>query len=300
MKCLEQIHVKLKTPIWNEFNQSFVESVPIPCGKCAACIHRKIAEWTFRLEQERISSACCYFVTLTYDTMHVPINKYGRMTLDKKDLELFFKRLRQNQKRNSKHNAWEDHVYKTELSKESIKYYAVGEYGSKRKRPHYHAIIYNASKEAIRASWELGEIDIQIPRSRAALSYVVKYLQKRLFKITPGNVEREFSVMSKGIGMNYVDKHKAYHKKYYWNMYTGDESAFKIPMSKFYRDKIFTDAEKRMQIPEIKKSIEYEEEKAIQKMGEENYRAWAESKRKGFVTKCRRAVKPRNDAEGKT
>ena len=55
------------------------------------------------------------FITLTYDTSTVPITRNGYMSLDKRDLQLFFKRLRKSQGKDS-----------TGASMPPIKYYAVG------------------------------------------------------------------------------------------------------------------------------------------------------------------------------
>ena len=60
------------------------------------------------------------FLTLTYDNDHLPAD----MSLHKSHLQKFFKRLR-------KHYA-----------DKRIRYFAVGEYGDRTNRPHYHAIVF--------------------------------------------------------------------------------------------------------------------------------------------------------------
>lgn len=291
MKCFNPTNVKLKVPIWSKYDQRWINNVPVGCGKCEACITRKIREWTFRLDNERINSVCTYFVTLTYDNYHVPINKYGKMTLEKKDVQLFIKRLRQIQSRNEEINAFEKWYFKEDITHKKIKYYAVGEYGSGKsihgtgkKRPHYHLILYNASKEAIRKAWDLGEVDIQLPRSSQAMGYTVKYLSKRIWNITPGNVAREFSIMSKGIGDGYLKKMKGWHKRNLDVLYTSSESTTKVPMSKYYREKIFNQTEKDQQIPIIKKNIEEQEAEEMKKFGE-NYDKKMQHKKISYISK---------------
>lgn len=134
MKCFQPLNQKLKKPIWSKYDNKFVEHVILPCGKCAACINRKIMEWTFRLDNERINSACTYFVTLTYNNYHVPINKYGKLTLDKTHVQLFLKKLRYDHDNDPEYGIYEDHYFKTNLRNEKIKYYAAGEYGTLRQR----------------------------------------------------------------------------------------------------------------------------------------------------------------------
>ena len=60
------------------------------------------------------------FITLTYDNEHLPKDE----SIDKDELQRFFKRLRKN------------------YPPKTIKYFACGEYGDKKKRAHYHAIIF--------------------------------------------------------------------------------------------------------------------------------------------------------------
>ena len=44
----------------------------VACGKCAACMNAKAAEWVKRLDQERYCWHYAYFFTLTYAPEHVP------------------------------------------------------------------------------------------------------------------------------------------------------------------------------------------------------------------------------------
>lgn len=149
-----------------------------PCGKCPACLKRRSAGWSLRLREQEKHSASAFFVTLTYDNMNCP--KY--YTLVKRDLQLFFKRLRRFHDR-----------YHGSLP---IKYFAVGEYGTNGHRPHYHALIFGAHKDSFEAAWTLGEIHIG-DVTGASIGYCLKYMMK------PQRVPRgrrripEFSLMSK-------------------------------------------------------------------------------------------------------
>ena len=58
------------------------------------------------------------------------------MTLQKSDLQKFFKRLRKK-------------------THEKISYYAVGEYGDNTQRPHYHIILFNAIPRIVEAAWSI-------------------------------------------------------------------------------------------------------------------------------------------------
>jgi len=296
MKCFQQISQKLKIPIWSKYEQQFVHHVLLPCGKCAACINRRIQEWTFRLDNERVNSAVTYFVTLTYDNEHVPINKYGKMELRKSDVQNFLKKLRYDQHNNPQYGIFENHYFRTNLKREKLKYYAVGEYGTQRKRPHYHLVMYNACRVSIEENWEMGEVDIQIPRSSQAIGYVIKYLHKRIYNVTPKNVTPEFSIMSKGIGLGYVEKMRNFHRKNLDILYTANETRTKVPMSRFYRQRLFTEEERADQIPIIKNNIETNEKDAIKQAGgEDNYARQQESSRRQFVKKQKSTNRTRKD-----
>lgn len=296
MKCFQQITQKLKKPIWSKYDNKFVEHVILPCGKCAACINRKIMEWTFRLDNERINSAVTYFVTLTYNNYYIPINKYGKMVLDKSHVQAFLKRLRYDRDNDPEYGILEDHYFNTDLKREKIRYYAVGEYGTEKKRPHYHLVMYNTSKKSIIDNWTYGEVDIQIPRSSQAIGYVIKYLHKRIYNITPKNVTPEFSLMSKGIGLSYVDKMKSWHKKNPDVLYTSNERQTKIPMSRFYRENLFTKQEREDQIPIIKNNIETDEKIKIKQLGgEDNYNRKIASERSQFLKRTKSKVRTRQD-----
>ncbi|AXH75174.1 MAG: replication initiator protein [Microviridae sp.] len=92
----------------------------LPCGQCIGCRADKRDEWAVRLVHESRLHQDSMFLTLTYDNNHVPIG-YG---LDKRHVQLFMKRYRQA------------------ISPRKIRFFAVGEYGETRLRPHYHLLIF--------------------------------------------------------------------------------------------------------------------------------------------------------------
>lgn len=92
--------------------------VPIPCGQCIGCRLERSRQWAVRCMHEKLSHDKSSFLTLTYDNDHLPRD----MSLNKRDLQLFFKRARE--------------------AFGKFRYYACGEYGSETRRPHYHAIMF--------------------------------------------------------------------------------------------------------------------------------------------------------------
>lgn len=157
------------------------------------------------------------------------------MALSKRDPQLFLKRLRKA------------HIKAGVQAK--IKYYLVGEYGGKTTRPHYHAIMFNARTELILPAWNKGEIHYGTVDG-ASIGYCLKYLSKTSKIPLHANDDRipQFALMSKGLGANYLtpamsDWHKADLKN---RMYCNLSDGRKISMPRYYKDKLYTDQERKI------------------------------------------------------
>ena len=114
-----------------------------PCGKCSQCKRNYQEDWTTRLMMEANIRKYCKFVTLTYSDDYVPVNSSFFMTLDVKDCQNFFKKLRK------KGNV--------------VRYYLLGEYGPHTLRPHYHFIMFSdieVSYEDLVNSWDKGFVTV--------------------------------------------------------------------------------------------------------------------------------------------
>lgn len=227
-----------------------LRSIPVPCGKCPPCKKRRVDSWVFRLQQEEKVSQSAHFVTLTYDTNHVPISDNGFMTLDKTDVQKFFKRLRKAM--------W---VNKDPLH-DKVKYYIAGEYGTNTKRPHYHAIIFNCpDAEYYAKAWTAGQIHIgQVTQDSVA--YTMKYIDKWTDNRKHARDDRkpEFALMSKGLGENYLsDAVKKYHQSDISKLYLTRDGGHRIAMPKYYRDKLFDDDQKKEQVKIVQEAVEQQE-----------------------------------------
>lgn len=153
----------------------------VPCGKCLVCLGNKRNDWSFRLMQEYKASDSSAFITLTYDNKYLP-----ESGVSIRHFQLFMKRLR---KRFS----------------ERLRYYAVGEYGTKTGRPHYHAIIFNfeGDEKFLRSVWPFGLVHIG-KVNQASIMYVTKYVIQR--GNYQGKQNKPFSLVSRGYGLgsNYL------------------------------------------------------------------------------------------------
>lgn len=285
--CQYKIPITLKEPI--EYKGQWTFKISVPCGKCSRCIERRKLEWGFRMEEEMNNSKTAYFVTLTYNPETVPYTNYGIKTLlphkdvtelvkikgkkrrvrrQRDDLAKFWKRLRSNEERKTI-PTWEN-LYNNLQPTDKIKYYAVGEYGEQFGRPHYHAIIFNASKVMIEKSWELGNVHI-VPANKQTIAYLMKYLDKWLGKKQDWKKTAEYNTMSEGIGNAYIAKNKSWHKQNLDVLFVTNSQGFKIPMPKWYRLKIFNDQERLKQILIVEEALKDIKTDMIIEHGEEGY-----------------------------
>lgn len=201
-------------------NPSFQDAVILPCGQCIGCRMQYAASWANRIMLEAQYHEKSYFITLTYDEEHVPTETAEDgstvLTLQPKDFQDFLKRLRDQQ----------DYHHGNK-----IRFYGVGEYGSKFHRPHYHVIIFglilddivdhgkNANGTLLHDSptinrlWGKGITEVSELNWQNS-AYCARYTVKKLGKKETDFYEKnhlvpEFSRMSlkPAIGAKYFDEH---------------------------------------------------------------------------------------------
>lgn len=197
------------------------ELIEVPCGHCDACNNRKSERLRTMCDLEALNHRFCYFVTLTYAPAFIPllyphkdefrgiysfINVTDRLQsyypgcvavhsikelpefnfslyfdkfnlpaefrglvpyLAPIDVQLFMKRLRKQL---------------TKYSNEKIRYIAIGEYGPKHFRPHYHLLLWfddekiqKNIRKSVCSSWKYGRVDCQKSKTKSS-SYVTKYV----------------------------------------------------------------------------------------------------------------------------
>lgn len=226
------------------------QEISVPCGKCLPCMKNRASNWSFRLNQEAKRATTAYFITLTYDTQNVQITKNGFMTLHKPDFQAFMKKLRK-------------------LNKNKLTYYAVGEYGGKFNRPHFHVIMFNLDLATLIPTlakyfqrgvlpmdgtincdspiWDKGHVTVGQVNEKS-IGYTLIYISKggEVPKHQRDDRVKEFSLMSKRIGDNYINQNvKQWHKadllnRYYVPIHTSKGLA-KAPLPRYYKQKLYTD-----------------------------------------------------------
>ena len=222
--------------VYNIYTKQYLS---VPCGHCKSCMLHKSSRYTLLSTLESIVHRHTYFVTLTYSNEYLPkcklvqtdANKYtlydydtGELLkegvyisdnelnalyckigneyipyLNKYELQLFIKRLRD--------------YYERQGIK--LRYHAVGEYGPKHFRPHYHLLLwlegqgtyYPTLPDNIRKAWQYGRTDCQISEGNTS-RYVSGYANS--FSFVPSILKttefRPFCTHSQKLGQAYCRK----------------------------------------------------------------------------------------------
>lgn len=212
-----------------------IKKFVLPCGQCIGCRLEYSRQWAVRcmLEMREYPPEHCWFVTLTYDDDHAAhlsryveqvdtdtgeyVEKYN-LSLCKRDLQLFMKRLRIRMQR--------------EYGVEGVRFFACGEYGSKKGRPHFHVILFGCplpdlvfecnnyrgdcyySSAFLDDVWSNGFVCVGTV-SFDSCAYVARYMLKKhkgkdSDYYEKENIEPEFSVMSRrpGIAAAYFEANR--------------------------------------------------------------------------------------------
>lgn len=238
MHCIHPIDI---------YDRKFNKHTFVPCGRCMPCRINKTQSWVLRLELEKTNVEKSAFVTLTYDDEHLPKD----CSLHKRDVQLFFKRLR-----------------KAELQ---FRYYCVGEYGETELkyydpnyedlielgkikphgRPHYHILFFGVNFrddddfEILKKSWFMCSNDYwEIHRNKlvgnldcGSIRYTCDYMQKKQYGLNSLieylDCVPPFSLCSQKLGLEQFEKDLDTYRKNGFIVYNGH----KCPIPRYFRDK---------------------------------------------------------------
>lgn len=229
----------------------------VPCGKCNFCLSNKRQDWTFRLKNEWKHSETALFLTMTYAPENIPVSASGLPELRKDHFQKFMKRLRKLQ---------------AKVNDKSLRYYAVGEYGTRFNRPHYHAILFNLDRSLfndINKAWTDG-FTVVGSVTGASIHYVTKYVINKDINLV--DQQSPFSLMSRrpAIGFNYVETHKKFHVNGKRNFTMSEGHIGRLP--RFYKDKFFNRIEKdlmKIEALELSDQDYYQEIKRLSKVSKD-------------------------------
>jgi len=197
-----------------------------------------MSDWVIRLQHEATRLPHTYFVTLTYKTENLCFNDNGEPCLVKSDIQLWLKRLRKS------------------IQPSEVKYYAVGEYGTKKHRPHYHVILFSEvalPHHQLLDTWKMGLVHVGT-LTPASTAYTLKYVYNRKkYQDKPS----EFALMSRrpGIGAHKV---ATLPKRNYLYL-----NGFKKRMPRYYKNKIMTKEERKLLTEQTLQSVAVLEAKEL-------------------------------------
>ena len=249
----------------------------LSCGSCSGCRLKRACHWALRCSHEASLYENNCFITLTFsdkgfkrrakevEKANEILLKKGkpllpvpsRWTLDHRDFQLFMKRLRKKFGAN-------------------IRFFQAGEYGSKRSRPHYHAILFNHDfsdrryfkttkagcklyrSKALEKLWPYGYSSVGSCTFESA-GYVARYAMKKMtgkksaehytrVDLKTGQifqVKPEYVTMSRrpGIGADWIAEfYKDIYPKDYITFHrkcviSGDPKVLKISPPRYYDSK---------------------------------------------------------------
>jgi len=222
--------------------------IKVPCGHCIGCMIDRSRMWSLRSVDEADAHKHNEFLTLTFNDKYINDSK----SVSKVFLSQFLKRFR--------------YYYG-----DGIRFLAVGEYGEKKLRPHYHLLLYNfqfddkyvykydykrniayyrspflenkvwcdvSSKESLGFAI-IGDVNFQTS------AYVARYCTKKLFNSKKARLayfadkEPEFLNYSRNYGLGletFIEYHKDIMARGYCTLRNGDKF-IKMPVPRFYEDK---------------------------------------------------------------
>lgn len=199
----------------------------LPCGKCLGCREIQQQQLALRVTHEARSYTDKYFLTLTYTDENLPDG------LQKRDMQLFWKRLRAK-------------------TRAKIKHLTCGEYGTRTHRAHYHAAVLglpitdakrwdseNHTSDTLDKVWGNGIVTISElteERIRYVAGYVLKKAgyQKQIYCDEDGvELQAPYRDMSKGLGKEWLDKYQN-------DLRTGylQHQGAKYSIPRYYKDRI--------------------------------------------------------------
>ena len=245
----------------DEFRYHVVtDFIPIPCGNCLGCRLDYARDWSARLrhELEMHDSDECWFLTLTYndeslletftdssvDRLRIGADSLGEAcfwtNLDERDMTLFWKRVRKD------------------FPDRKIVYYYAGEYGEKRARCHFHAIVYdlpldpkelhpNGANELgqmtwrsdyLERKWQHGNVIVGKVTTESC-AYVARYTLKKareMWENDFSNRVRPFVRMSRnpGIGKTYLVSHPEIFDVSRFPLQSAKDKPLMVPHPRYY------------------------------------------------------------------
>lgn len=181
------------------------ETIYVPCGQCVGCRLEYSRQWAMRCVHEfEVCDRVGSFITLTYNPENIPSD--GRV--HKEVFQKFMKRLRKK-------------------FGSGIRFFACGEYGHQRHRPHYHAVLFGFQfpdliihtvrrgyqyyrSPSLEKLWPYG-FSLVGSVTFESCAYVARYVMKKQKGDDVDDDTQPFVLMSRmpGLGKSWYEKYKS-------------------------------------------------------------------------------------------
>lgn len=227
----------------------FYRELSLPCGKCIGCRMARARAWAARCWHEAQFHEKNTFLTLTYAPDFLPKNKKGKCIVSVAHYQAFMKRFRTYLDRH--HDGTK------------IRFFHCGEFGSKRGRSHYHALIFGFDfpdkkfykfnklgqplyrSDTLDRLWGKGICVIGDLTYQSA-GYVARYCLKKEYgnKSDRGSGRSEYITMSNrpGIGYEWYRKYRSQLLSVGFVSIPGkDGNWIKVEIPKYYMNKLKND-----------------------------------------------------------
>lgn len=220
-----------KTISWSQKTYSREYAIfQLPCGQCIECRLEYARQWAVRCVHEAQMYEKNCFITLTYDDEHLESDRliYAHFQNFLKRLRdfVFRSHLKSLDLTRDQYQCLEKNERKSIYAQIEIGCFVTGEYGDKRKRPHWHACLFNwspgdaqykysnergdqvFSSEILSSLWGFGIVEFGSLTFESA-GYCARYAAKKL--VHGADCDHDFVPISKkssrqAIGKKFLEK----------------------------------------------------------------------------------------------
>lgn len=209
-----------KTLAWSRKQASSeYATFQVPCGKCLSCRLENSRQTAIRCVHESLQYPKNSFITLTYSDENLKSAKLQyrdfqhfvkklRSHIHDEELKKIYPEIKTQMERREHHRSNTQGIRESVKARTRISVFCTGEYGDKKKRPHWHAIIFNwepddkeykettdrgdkvYSSKTLSNLWTEGISEFGSVTFESA-SYVARYATKKLYHGKDGTHDYE-------------------------------------------------------------------------------------------------------------
>ena len=156
----------------------------------------------------------------------------------------------------------------------NVRYYAVGEYGTKFQRPHYHVILFNVPQTVLvqmHDIWAQGSVHCGVVNMKSIMYCLSYHITRNPQASLVFDREPEKVYMSRrpGIGHTYVKDRSKWNKDNGF-LYTMNDG-FRMRLPRYWKEKIFNEEQRAELTEKLLEKIQIEQEKVYSELERKGY-----------------------------